>query len=465
MKWLRKVTHKVRTKKVLMPVGLVVAGFVLVNAVLGAYFWHRTYPNTKVNNHRVGSVPTARLATVLPQKVSLPASFQLKYAEQSLTLKTAEVGAQLDVNQTAGQLAKMKRWLPLANFFVSHSTPMLVSINDQVFDQAWPKLQSTFHQAPVDANISLQNGTFVIGDEVSGYELDKTAVKTTLVRLLGRERATITLPVITKPPAHTRQSLMASVSDLQAQQQTKLTYHYQSQAKTLSAADINQWFVPSGVSLAVSDVKLQTTLSQVGSSFGIRIQNLTEALTATKAALASHKALDFSLTAMPSRKIFTYCVSAKGVDSSYLSALRSKLKSTYADSRGWGLDGDVAFNQVTSGCNFTVWLSAASQMSTFGAICDSDWSCRVGPNVIINFDRWQGASSAWNAAGGSLDDYRSMVINHETGHWLGFGHKHCSGAGQLAPVMQQQSINLEGCKFNPWPLPSELTVLRNSLRL
>ncbi|MET1033315.1 MAG: DUF3152 domain-containing protein, partial [Candidatus Saccharimonadales bacterium] len=99
------------------------------------------------------------------------------------------------------------------------------------------------------------------------------------------------------------------------------------------------------------------------------------------------------------------------------------------------------------------------------AICDSLWSCRVGPNVVINFDRWQGASSSWNANGGTLDDYRHMVINHETGHWLGFGHASCGGAGQLAPVMQQQSIDLQGCKFNPWPSTSEITTLRRTLGL
>jgi hypothetical protein len=49
-----------------------------------------------------------------------------------------------------------------------------------------------------------------------------------------------------------------------------------------------------------------------------------------------------------------------------------------------------------------------------------------------------------------------MVINHEVGHFIGFGHASCGGAGQPAPVMQQQSISLQGCKFNPWPTASEL---------
>jgi hypothetical protein len=109
-------------------------------------------------------------------------------------------------------------------------------------------------------------------------------------------------------------------------------------------------------------------------------------------------------------------------------------------------------------------------MSSFGDICDSLWSCTVHPNVIINYDRWRYASDAWNVAynseaGNRLDDYRSMVINHETGHWFGFNHVFCSASGQMAPVMQQQSIDLRGCAFNPWPLATEQTNLRNQLGL
>ena len=114
---------------------------------------------------------------------------------------------------------------------------------------------------------------------------------------------------------------------------------------------------------------------------------------------------------------------------------------------------------MASGGDFTLVLSEASQVPSFyPSICSSDWSCQVGHYVIINQNRWLYASGSWNQAGGSLRDYRNMVIDHETGHWLGHGddNNDCGGAGQPAPVMQQQSIDLLGCSFNPWPLDSEL---------
>ena len=105
---------------------------------------------------------------------------------------------------------------------------------------------------------------------------------------------------------------------------------------------------------------------------------------------------------------------------------------------------------------FTLVLSEASQVPSFSSGCDAMYSCNVGRYVIINQDRWLGATPPWNSAGGSLRDYQHMVVNHETGHWLGHGHADCSGVGQPAAVMQQQSINLQGCRFNPWPTASEL---------
>jgi hypothetical protein len=169
----------------------------------------------------------------------------------------------------------------------------------------------------------------------------------------------------------------------------------------------------------------------------------------------------------PEAKIkYTYCVRAKGVSESYLPELSTKLASVYADPLGWSLGGEVSFTRVDSGCGLVVWLSAANLVPSFSEeTCSADWSCTVKPNVIINFDRWEKGSDAWNSAGGKLDDYRTMVINHETGHWLGFNHRFCAGAGQLAPVMQQQSISLQGCKTNSWPLPYELTALKTSLGL
>lgn len=154
-------------------------------------------------------------------------------------------------------------------------------------------------------------------------------------------------------------------------------------------------------------------------------------------------------------KNVAYSVTTKGVIRANLAEFRTQANATLNDPRGWARMG-VSFHEVAEGGMFTLVLSEASQMTSFSPGCGAEYSCRAGRYVIINQDRWLGATASWNQAGGSLRDYRHMVVSHEVGHWLGHGHSQCGGVGQLAPVMQQQSINLQGCRFNPWPLDTEL---------
>jgi len=154
-------------------------------------------------------------------------------------------------------------------------------------------------------------------------------------------------------------------------------------------------------------------------------------------------------------RTYTYSLATRGrirVDMDYVAI---HVAQTLNDPRGWSLGGAIEFRQVASGGDFTLWMSEASMVPSFGSPCSSSWSCRVGRNVIINQTRWMGASDSWLAGGGTLDGYRHYVVNHETGHWLGFGHQNCPGAGQPAPVMQQQSKDLQGCRHNTWPIAAE----------
>ena len=163
-------------------------------------------------------------------------------------------------------------------------------------------------------------------------------------------------------------------------------------------------------------------------------------------------------------KIINYSVSSKGVIKASVSEFKQQANSTLNDGRGWSRLG-VRFQEVANGGSFTLILSEAEQLPVFSIGCSVDYSCNVGDNVIINQDRWLGATTSWNNSGGSLRDYRHMVINHETGHWLGHGHSDCEGSGSMAPVMQQQSISLQGCLFNPWPTSNELWSTKLGIRL
>lgn len=155
------------------------------------------------------------------------------------------------------------------------------------------------------------------------------------------------------------------------------------------------------------------------------------------------------------RRTVRYHVETRGRITTSLKQFRAQAQQTYEDPRGWRAAG-IRFVPVAHGGAFTLVLSQASLVPSFSSSCSAMWSCRVGRYVIINQDRWKNASPAWNASHLPLRDYRHMVVNHETGHWLGLHHVSCPGPGRLAPVMMQQSKGLHGCRFNPFPTLHEI---------
>ena len=159
---------------------------------------------------------------------------------------------------------------------------------------------------------------------------------------------------------------------------------------------------------------------------------------------------------------YTYCVASKG-EVGDLTEFSDTVFSTLNDPRGWPRAGAVfqeADGTDPNACSMTLTLAAADQMTSFSTECSDEYSCRVGNDVIINIDRWNNATEGWLNAGGTVERYRTMVINHEVGHRLGHldNELTCPAVNQPAPLMQQQSMDLLGCVPNEWPLDEELWV-------
>ncbi|RYC13234.1 DUF3152 domain-containing protein [Nocardioides zhouii] len=163
------------------------------------------------------------------------------------------------------------------------------------------------------------------------------------------------------------------------------------------------------------------------------------------------------------RREVAYSVITRGNVTASMKVFRRQAQETYDDQRGWR-GGGVEFRRVRRGGDFTLVLASARAVPTFSSSCSATWSCRVGRFVIINQLRWKHASPAWNAAGRSTRDYRHLVVNHETGHWLGLDHAGCGAPGARAPVMMPQSKGTDGCRLNPWPLPGEAARIRRAVR-
>lgn len=131
------------------------------------------------------------------------------------------------------------------------------------------------------------------------------------------------------------------------------------------------------------------------------------------------------------------------------------VRETLTDRRGWQPAGfEFVF---ADDAPYRIVLAEGPEVDRLCRPYDTGgrFSCQNGPVVALNAERWRSATPQWT---GDLDSYRRMLVNHEVGHLLGQHHPaaQCPQPGQLAPVMAQQSTELDGCLPNPWPLPWEL---------
>ena len=135
-------------------------------------------------------------------------------------------------------------------------------------------------------------------------------------------------------------------------------------------------------------------------------------------------------------------------------AVARQIDATLADPRGW-TRGRVRFQRVIEGadtdcllCSPAVTDNLCAPLKTEGKV-----SCCNGRRVVINVDRWKNRRPPFPDV---RRGYRHMLVNHEFGHRIGNSHRYCQGEGKAAPVMQQQTYGLQGCRANSWPLDYEL---------
>jgi hypothetical protein len=126
--------------------------------------------------------------------------------------------------------------------------------------------------------------------------------------------------------------------------------------------------------------------------------------------------------------------------------------------RGWqGKDGirfvNVSPAEEQAGGRVDIRVTLASPGLT-DRLCAplrtlSQVSCWNNGRSVLNLRRWQLGDDSY---GDDVERYRIYQVNHEVGHGLGHQHRSCPAKGERAPVMVQQTLDLQGCK--PWPFPT-----------
>jgi uncharacterized protein DUF3152 len=122
------------------------------------------------------------------------------------------------------------------------------------------------------------------------------------------------------------------------------------------------------------------------------------------------------------------------------------------DKRSWRGSGRVRFELVSGDSERAELHAYIVTPGTTDRLCaplatQGEVSCQNGNRVVLNAKRWQLGAKAY---GRDLTNYRRYLVNHEFGHYIGYGHVECPGRGRLAPIMLQQTKGLDGCRKNPW---------------
>lgn len=122
------------------------------------------------------------------------------------------------------------------------------------------------------------------------------------------------------------------------------------------------------------------------------------------------------------------------------------------DERSWRGSGRVRFELVSAASDRAELHAYIVTPGTTDQLCAplltrGEVSCQNGDRVVLNAKRWQLGAKAY---GDDLANYRRYLVNHEFGHYIGYGHVECPGRGRPAPIMLQQTKGLDGCKKNPW---------------
>ncbi len=442
----------------------IVVLFVIANIAVASMYRGKVLPRTMLEQTPIGG-----------QKVNDLEKTKLANAQNFIILKDdtkifglylKDVGLEPDWAAIKKQTEK-HGWFPLLSLLKPQRISMTYTSNKAVLEEKVKVLNTIFGSPAIPAHITYENGVFREIAAVGASEIDANKLIPLVKTTINKKKREVLPPYKHAAPPVSVIALAPLVAGFQKSLETKIIVSHGAKSRQVTKTEIGNLYIPAenGQSMQVNAGAAEALVQAIAKEFGITLVNTTASAAALSRGVTRNETTSIALVATTDAVVRRYCTAVRGVDASVLGELQGKLAAVYSDPRGWGLGGHVAFTHTASGCDYTVWLSAATSMTSFGGVCDSYYSCRSGNNVVINYDRWTGATDPWNAAGGSLEDYRVMVINHETGHWLGFGHATCPGTGQPAPVMQQQSISLGGCTFNPWPTVSETSTLKQTLGL
>ncbi len=439
-------------------VGLIV--FVSANVAVGNYFSNRVYPGVRAGNLAVGGWTFDELHQRLSERLTAPKLAAL------VDGRRYDLGADLlgkpSFPELEGSLKAMGRTtsLPLVGVvsaLFSKPVDPVYSLSDGAVARAVQKLQSVVGRQPTNAVVMAMNGTTLVLSDKAGVKLDADATAAALRAAYGHV-GTATLAPVRVQPTITAESYANDVTMAQTMMNLSLQVTVKKVKYTATATQIGGWLVFNGPGkgVGVDPAGVAGFVGAIPGSF-----DRVSAVNGLVAALNAHQGVALSpaahVTANPNPASvaaalplasYKYCIDAGSSDGA-----GKVVASTLGSGGGWTLGGRVHYSEVANGCNFVITIGSPATLKALDPACEKQTSCRIHNDLAIAEASWAKAPTGWV---GDLSSYRTELVNHVVGQWLGFDHPGCSVVATQTPVLSTPSVMIPGCSPKWYAVPDEL---------
>lgn len=437
--------------------------FVGANMAVGSYYADRVYPGVKAGSLAVGGWKFDELHQKLPQSLAKPTLAAV------IGGKRYEMDGSFLGNPSFPELERSVKEagrgtsLPLVGVvqtLFSKPVAPTYALSDEAVARSVQKLEALVNRRASDAAVMVMGTNVLVLSEKPGVQLDTAAAAAGIRAAYGRV-ATATLE-----PVHIRPEVSAAgyANDV-VLAQTMIGLNIQVTVRKAkyapTAEQIGSWlvFAGPGKGVSVNPAGVAAWVATIPGAFDRvgTVDGVVAALNSRQAAALAPSIAVKKRTANPSPVSlatawpvinYNYCVDEGGT-----SGAGAQVASVLGSGGSWTLGGRVQFTRVASACNFVLKLGDAKAKSLLDPACEKQTTCRIHNDLMIGKEAWAKAPAAWS---GDISSYRTELVNHVVGQWLGFDHPSCSALAAETPLLSAPSVIIPGCSPKWYAVPAEM---------
>lgn len=439
--------------------GVGVVLFMGLNVGVSWFYHDRIYPGVRVGTLAVGGLSAAAAEAKLTGAAELPA----------LTATVGSVKYELDVKRLAGTdseatVARAKAvgrssWLPvvgLAEAWLAQPVSPQYRVDEVAVRSVVRDLAGRADYRARDAVPLVVGGQVIMVAERPGRSVDQAVSVRRIVGAIGKG-GSVTLATEQVAPVVSAADYAGAVAGAQARMALRLVIAVKKVSYSPTGSQIGGWlrFGKPGSEVVVDETGVGAYVGTLPGRFDRKAAVAAVVGAVTNGQNLAYRVSTKAVTAVKPE------VTANGLVATYRVCLRGddrdgKLAAVLGDV-AWRLDGRVMFAVATADCDVRLSLVPVSRLGAVAQGCVAKLSCVVPGELAVNAASWADPPVVWKAG---LAAYRTEVVNHVLGQWLGFDHGSCVSGGVLSSESERPAVVLGGCAPNWYVVPAAVLETR-----